>query len=145
MRRHREQRSDHGHFDFGAIFDGRNYWLVIAARTNGAGTFTTLNPRQPLLPSPYAIFSGAASNLLGTLPAGQVSGTLGAAQLPASVVTNGASGLNLTGSFAGNGSGLVGVFTTNLTSDVSILSIVRSTVAPLPRPTGRFMPWTSLP
>lgn len=118
--------------DFGAIFDGRNYWLVIAARTNGAGTFTTLNPRQPLLPSPYAIFSGAASNLLGTLPAGQVSGTLGAAQLPASVVTNGASGLNLTGSFAGNGSGLVGVFTTNLTSDVSILSIVRSTVAPAP-------------
>ncbi len=47
------------------IFSGANYWLQIAVRTNGTGSFTTLSPRQPLLPVPYAIFANTASNLLG--------------------------------------------------------------------------------
>jgi hypothetical protein len=34
--------------DFGAgAFNGSNYWLEIAVRTNGAGAYTTLNPLQP--------------------------------------------------------------------------------------------------
>src|ERR1700674_3608762 len=31
--------------DFGAILNGSNYWMEIAVRTNGAGSFTTLSPR----------------------------------------------------------------------------------------------------
>ena len=56
--------------DFGGgVFTGPNRCLEIAARTNGAATFTTLAPRQPVLPVPYAIMANSASNLLGTLPA----------------------------------------------------------------------------
>ena len=59
--------------DFGSgVFTGSNRWLEMAARTNGAAAFTTLAPRQPILPTPYAIMANSASNLLGTLPAGQL-------------------------------------------------------------------------
>lgn len=118
--------------DFGGIFSGADYWLDIGVRTNGNDAFTALLPRQPITPVPYAIMAHSATNLLGTLPASQISGTLASAQLPASLVTNGAGGVNLTGTFSGTGSGLTGVFATNLTSDVSILSIVRSSSAPIP-------------
>jgi len=39
--------------DFGSgIFAGGNYWLEISVRTNGSGSFATLNPRQKLAPAP---------------------------------------------------------------------------------------------
>ena len=38
-------------------FNGTPYWLEIGARTNGAGSFTTLAPRQQVTPTPYAIFA----------------------------------------------------------------------------------------
>ena len=50
-------------------------------------------------------FSGNGSGLTN-LSAAQISGTLSAAQLPAVAVTNGASGISLTGAFYGNGAGL---------------------------------------
>jgi hypothetical protein len=60
--------------DFGpAVFTGSNRWLEISVRTNGDSTFTTLTPRQPLLPTPYAI---TAANLSGTLGATQLNGVL---------------------------------------------------------------------
>jgi len=69
--------------DFGAApgsFATR--WLEIGVRTNGGtGSFTTLAPRQQLTATPYAFVALTASNL---------SGTVSAAQLPASVFTNGA-------------------------------------------------------
>ena len=94
--------------DFGNVFDGNALWLAIGVQTNGGTNFTILVPRQPLTPVPYAI---TASN---------VTGPVVLAQLPAAVVTNGATGLNLIGSFSGNGTGLtnvaagtiVGAFTT---------------------------------
>jgi len=44
--------------DFGAgIFTGTNYWLEIAVRTTGGGTFTTVQPRQALTPAPYALYA----------------------------------------------------------------------------------------
>jgi hypothetical protein len=51
--------------DFGAgVFTGADRWLEIGVRTNGsADVYTTLNPRQPLTSSPYAIFSGAAGSV----------------------------------------------------------------------------------
>ena len=74
--------------DFGAgVFTGPARWLEIGVRTNGGTTFATLAPRQSLTPSPYAIMAGSASNLLGTLPAGQVSGQLLSAQIADGAVT----------------------------------------------------------
>jgi len=90
----------------GAVFDGSPRWVEIAVRTNGNGDFTTLNPRQPLTPSPYAI---TAANLSGQLPASQLIGTLPLAQMPDAILTNGASGVNLTGTFTGDGAGLTNV------------------------------------
>jgi hypothetical protein len=102
--------------DFGGgIFTGSNYWLEIGVRTNGAGTFSTLAPRQALTPSPYAVYANTASNLSGilptaqlsgTFPAGQLSGTVPLGQLPAALVTNNAGNVNLNGSFAGDGGAL---------------------------------------
>ena len=47
--------------DFGAgIFNGNSRWLEIAVRPAGGGNFTTLNPRQPMTPAPYAIFAANA-------------------------------------------------------------------------------------
>lgn len=67
--------------DFGgAAFDGNGRWLEIATRCPaGSGGFTTMTPRQPLSPSPYALFaSGAttATSFSGNL-AGDVTGTQG--------------------------------------------------------------------
>jgi hypothetical protein len=92
--------------DFGAgVFTGSNYWLDIAVRTNEAGTFTDLTPRQLITATPYSIMAGSASNLLGTLPA---------SQLPGSAVTNAQTGVVLSGTFTGNGAGLTNVGAANL-------------------------------
>ena len=95
--------------DFGQNFPGANRWLEIGVRTNGNGAFTTLTPRQQLTPSPYAIMSGGSSNLLGSLPAAQISGALSLTQLPGALVTNNGSGVTLNGAFSGNGFGLTNV------------------------------------
>ena len=80
--------------DFGGVFTGTNYWLQIATRTNGGGAFTTLIPRQPFMPTPYAIMANSASNLLGLLPAIQLTGTVPTANLPMNF-TNGQAISNL--------------------------------------------------
>ncbi len=67
--------------DFGAsAFTGQTNWLQIGVETNGAGSFTTLTPRQQLMPTPYAIYAEGA-NATG------LSGTIPLAQLPGAVVT----------------------------------------------------------
>lgn len=69
--------------DFGSgVFIGQTNWLEIGVETNGVNTFTTLAPRQQLTPTPYAIFAHTASNLLGTLPAVQLSGVVSTSILP---------------------------------------------------------------
>jgi hypothetical protein len=104
--------------DFGpGIFTGPNLWLGIGVRTNNTTTFMFLFPRQPILPTPYAIFANSASNLVGVLQSTQLSGTL-----PASVFTGYTNtvaftnGANLfSGSFSGNGGGVTNVNVSNLT------------------------------
>jgi hypothetical protein len=100
--------------DFGNAFTGASNWLEIAVSTNGANSFTKLAPRQQLTPAPYAIYTPNAGVALiaesaNSVLAGNISGTLPLAQLPASVLTNGASGVNITGTFSGNGAGITGV------------------------------------
>ena len=92
--------------DFGAgIFNGNARWLEIGVRTNGTATFTTLIPRQPVMPVPYSIFAGTASNVSGMLPAAQLSGTVGNGQLANSAITvNAGSGLSGGGAVALGGS-----------------------------------------
>jgi hypothetical protein len=44
--------------DFGgASFPGDDRWLAIAVKPAGGETYTTLSPRQPLTPTPYALFA----------------------------------------------------------------------------------------
>lgn len=91
--------------DFANQFTGANRWLEISVRTNGAGLFTTLTPRQALTPAPYSITAGnvtgpvSASQLAGAVPATSLFGTYGSA-----LTLN-----NIANSFAGNGAGLTGV------------------------------------
>jgi lysophospholipase L1-like esterase len=100
--------------DFGTgIFSGSNYWLEVGVRTNGEANFTVLTPLQPVMPVPYAVFAGAASNLSGTLPAAQLSGAVPAANL-GGVYTNAVVFSNASGNFSGNGGGLAGVTASQL-------------------------------
>jgi formylglycine-generating enzyme required for sulfatase activity len=114
--------------DFGAgIFNGSNYWLEVDVRTNNPANtldYTVLVPLQSVTPVPSALYAGSASNVLGTVNASQLSGSIAAtnisgalttAQLPANVITNGPNGVNLTGSFFGNGSGLTNLTIATLT------------------------------
>jgi hypothetical protein len=104
--------------DFGTntldAFNLGDRWLEIAARTNGAASFVTLTPRQRLSATPYAFAAVNASTLLGNLPASQVQGTLSPAQLPPGILTNNQAGVSLSGSFAGDGSGLTNVSATTI-------------------------------
>jgi hypothetical protein len=90
--------------DFGAgVFTGTNYWLDISVRTNGGSGFTTLAPRQFLMPTPYAIFANTASNVLGTVPSGGLSGNYDSA------VTLDNPGNNISGTFTGDGTSVANV------------------------------------
>jgi len=105
--------------DFGAgVFNGNNYWLEVDVRTNGASDYTALKPLQPLMPTPYAVFSATSSNLSGTLPAAQLSGAVPSANL-SGIYTNAVVFANASGRFSGNGSGLTNVNSTSLGSSNS--------------------------
>jgi hypothetical protein len=91
--------------DFGASFPGAERWLEIGVRTNGANSFTIVQPRQQITPVPYAI---TASNISGTLPVSQLSGRLSSAQLGGSY-SGPVAFSNPSNSFAGDGSGLTNV------------------------------------
>lgn len=73
--------------DFGAVFSGEARWLEIGVRTNGSSIpYGTPSARQPLTPTPYALYApsaglaatattaGTSSNLVGNL-SGDVIGT----------------------------------------------------------------------
>lgn len=84
--------------DFGGVFTGTNYWLDISVRTNGVSPFTALTPRQPITPTPYAVYAATAGNALIansalSVPATNISGIIPLTQLPAgafsTITTNG--------------------------------------------------------
>ena len=95
--------------DFGtAAFNGASLWLQVDVRTNGAGSYNTLTPLQPLSPAPYAITAGSTLSLVGSLPATQLSGTIPSANFTG---TYGAaiSLTNTANQFSGNGANLSNV------------------------------------
>ena len=106
--------------DFGPVFNGSNFWLQIAARTNGADGFTSLNPPQPLAPAPYAVYAAnaaSAASFNGSLPDGSLSGAYSSAL----TLTNAANQLG--GSFAGNGAGLSNLSAGNLSGTIPSSSL----------------------
>jgi hypothetical protein len=110
--------------DFGAgVFAGNNYWLDISVSPSGSNAFVELTPRQPILPTPYAIMANSASNLLGMLPSSQLTGTIPATQLPPAIVTNMETGLTLGGAFSGNGSGLTALNPASLGAGTAAINI----------------------
>jgi hypothetical protein len=109
--------------DFGTAFDGNNYWLDISVSPAGSNTFTELTPRQPILPTPYAMMANTASNLLGSLPASQLTGTVPITQLSSTILTNNESGVTLNGSFSGAGSGLTALNPANLSAGTAAINI----------------------
>jgi len=68
--------------DFGDVFTGNDAWLAMSVCSNGVDSFTPLTPLQELFPTPYAIFANTASNVLGAVPASQLSGLISPGQLP---------------------------------------------------------------
>ncbi len=86
--------------DFGAAFPGADRWLQLNVRTN-IGAFTTLAPRQRISPTPYA------------LTAGNVSGVIANASLPASPTFSGTVGAT---TFAGSGASLTSLNASQLAS-----------------------------
>ena len=87
--------------------------------SDGVNGFAVLSPVQNLTPAPYAIQAlnaNSASNLLGTLPVAQLSGTVGNSQLANSSITvnagtglSGGGTLSLGGSTTLNNAGVVSV------------------------------------
>ena len=74
--------------DFGNAFNGDARWLMVWVKPDNApGDFFPLYPRQRLAPTPYAIMANSASNVLGTLSAVQLTGTIANSQLASSSVT----------------------------------------------------------
>jgi hypothetical protein len=105
--------------DFGNQFPGAGRWLEIGVRTNGIGAFATLSPRQQLTSTPYAV-RAATANTASSVAAANITGTIPLAQLPSSVVTNGASGVNITGTFSGNAGGLSNLNSAELTGPLRL-------------------------
>ena len=92
--------------DFGdGVFTGPPRWLQQDVRTKGSGPFTTLYPRQLILPLPYAVMANTASNCWARCPPASSSSTSTAVAIAGAVFTNNANGVNLTGTFHGNGGG----------------------------------------
>jgi hypothetical protein len=91
--------------DFGNVFNGTALYLEISVRLSSiGGAFTTLTPRQPMSPTPYALFA-SNSALLSSQPASYY--------LNASNINSGSLGTNFFSAYAdlgaegylGNGAG----------------------------------------
>ncbi len=97
-----------------SVFNQQNLQLQIWFN-DGTHGFAALNPPQPLTPTPYAVYANnasnanyattagsagsvAAANITGTISvaATNITGTIPTTELPVSVITNGASGVNIT-------------------------------------------------
>jgi hypothetical protein len=95
-----------------ALFNQPNLQLLIWFN-DGVKGFAVLSPAQNLTPAPYSVFAGSASNLLGNLPATQLSGALASSVLPVSPEFSGTVSAE---SFSGSGTNLTSLDASSLTS-----------------------------
>ncbi len=106
--------------DFGvSVFTGEARWLEIGVRPGGGVEFTTLRPRQPVTPVPYAFYAPAAGAAGIAMTASNLLGTVGPHQLVGAytnAVTFSHPANVLVGSFTGEGSGLTRLNAAHLTS-----------------------------
>lgn len=127
--------------DFGDdVCDGNPRWLEIGVCTNGADTFTTLCPRQAMLPVPHSVFADTASNLSGNLAATQLTGTMPLDTLPGA----------LTNLASGNGGGLTNISSSAVVGlgsaafqDTSFFDLAGAGAAAATAATNGY-PWSSL-
>jgi hypothetical protein len=115
--------------NFGAVFNGSNYWLEIAVRTNGNGYFTILEPRQIITPVPYAVFSGNANTAVNSLTANSATNAM---SVPAAGITGIISTANLNSNVAiltANGTLPTSVLPTNFAPPGSVSWQTRSSTA----------------
>ncbi|HEY1786946.1 MAG TPA: hypothetical protein VGJ73_02260 [Verrucomicrobiae bacterium] len=80
-----QNRLSNGQFtvtiDFGTgVFTGNNFWLDISVSPAGSNVFADLSPRQPILPTPYAMMVNTARNLLGRLPGSELLASINTSQ-----------------------------------------------------------------
>ena len=80
---------------------------------DGTQGFSALSPAANLTPTPYAIFAGSASNLLGNVPAAQLTGTLASGALP---VSPDFTGTVTATNFSGSGAALTSLNASSLTN-----------------------------
>lgn len=92
-------------FGPGALNAGEDRWLQLEMARSGE-SLSPLTPRQPLTSAPYA-YRAARAGSADAVSAANVTGTLSPAQLPADVLTNHQTYVTLTGSFSGDGAGLI--------------------------------------
>jgi len=115
-----------------ALFAQPNLQLRIWFN-DGVTGFAALSPVQNLTPTPYAIQSlnattattATTASSASSVAAANIVGTLALSQLQGAVVTNNQSGVNLTGTFTGDGGGVTNVSANSLvliTTNVSITS-----------------------
>jgi hypothetical protein len=98
--------------DFGSnVFTGQPLWLDISVSPAGSNTFTELTPRQFITSTPYAVQAANATVAASAnaVSAANINGTIAATQLPANVITNGATNVNIIGTFSGNAGNLTNV------------------------------------
>jgi formylglycine-generating enzyme required for sulfatase activity len=122
--------------DFGsASFDGSDRWVELGVRPAGSvAPYTALSPRQRLTATPYALRALNATNLTGTVTAGNIAngtitgtmianGAVGSTQLSPDLTmdgtTTGTFSGPLTGNVTGNVSGSAASFTGNLAGNVT--------------------------
>lgn len=94
-----------------APFSGADRWIEIGVRTNGAGSFATLAPRQQITSTPYAIRSANVAN--GAITSASIAdGSITASKLaPGAISQLGASDGSPTNAVQVDPNGLVGIGT----------------------------------
>ena len=110
--------------DFGSSpFDGNDRWVELGVRPAGsAAAYTVLAPRQQLTATPYAVRALSATNLTGSVTAGNIAaGTITGAMINTGTAISAGSvtAATLTGNVTGNVSGSAGSFTGPLAGDVT--------------------------
>ena len=64
--------------DFGVVFNGEARWLEIGVRTNGSSSpYGTPSARQPLTPTPYALYATSAGSAATATTAGTANNLAG--------------------------------------------------------------------